>query len=299
MANISGTVKDDYIAPWGISPGVSGFPTNSADIIYGQAGNDSIYGSDGNDFIYGGLGNDMLVGGAGIDQIDGGSGNDTIYSGGEGGNYTGGDGNDYMGTNMGIGYEETLDGGKGIDTIDHTGAWYSDNIFDMKTGLTNNPGQKYINFENVVMGSGNDTVVGTNGNNIMHGGSGDDNLNAMGGNDTVHGGIGDDLITGGLGKDVLYGEGGADTFKYLFIDGSPNNESRDTIKNFSHNEGDKIDISSIDANVTIAGNQSFKPAQLIWNPGTHILVADVIGGADWSVNLVGSAGFNPLLDVIA
>ncbi|MCC8997782.1 MAG: hypothetical protein LM517_12280 [Nitrosomonas sp.] len=150
------------------------------------------------------------------------------------------------------------------------------------------------------MGSGNNAVVGTNGNNLIKGGWGNDNLNAMGGNDTVFGEDGSDLITGGLGKDLLDGGAGSDTFKYLFIDGSPNNSSRDTIQYFSHNEGDKIDISGIDANVSVAGNQSFKPVQLIWNPTTHILVANVIGGADWSVNLVGvQPGFSTTLDVIA
>ena len=298
MANISGTVKDDTIAIWGISPGVSGYPTDSADLISGQAGNDYINGGGGKDFIYGGLGNDYLEGGWGTDQIDGGSGNDFIRTDGDGGNYLGGDGNDEMVSNIGFGWE-TLDGGTGNDTINHSLGMYGDHIFDMRTGITNISGQKYTNFENVIMAWGNDAVVGTNGNNIMSGNDGNDNLNAMGGNDTVYGGSGDDLISGGLGKDLLDGEVGADTFKYLFINGSPNNASRDTIKNFSHYEGDKIDISGIDANVTIAGNQSFKPAQLIWNPGTHILVANVIGGADWSVNLVGAAGFNPLFDVIA
>jgi Ca2+-binding RTX toxin-like protein len=297
MANISGTVNDDTIAPWGISPGVSGYPTNSADIIYGQAGNDYIDGAGGNDFIYGGLGNDDLHGGDGTDQIDGGSGNDTIYSDGDGGTYLGRDGNEYMVSAIGYG-PETLDGGKGVDFIDHS-HWNGDYIFDLRTGLTNNYGQKYTNFENVLMGSGNDSVVGTNGNNIIEGLEGNDNLNAMGGNDTVYGEDGNDLISGGLGKDFLNGGAGADTFKYLFINGSPNSSSRDTIQLFSHNEGDKIDISGIDANVNVAGNQSFKPAQLIWNPGTHILVANVIGGADWSVNLINLVGFNPLYDVIA
>ncbi|MCC8996428.1 MAG: hypothetical protein LM517_05115 [Nitrosomonas sp.] len=297
MANISGTVNDDVISPQYISSGVSGYPTFLSDLISGQAGNDYIYGASGNDFIFGGLGNDHLYGDDGTDQVDGGSGNDFIESDGDGGNYTGGSGNDYMVSGIALGYE-MLDGGTGNDTICHS-LWWDDYIFDMKTGLTNNSGQKYINFENVDMGNGNDTVIGTNGNNKMFGGDGNDNLNAMGGNDTVYGGEGNDLITGGLGKDWLDGAAGADSFKYLFIDGSPNTASRDTIQNFSHYEGDKIDISGIDANVNVAGNQSFKPAQLIWNPGTHILVANVIGGADWSVNLLGAAGFNPVLDVIA
>jgi Ca2+-binding RTX toxin-like protein len=296
MAAISGTVNNDTITAGFISPGVSGFPTNADDLINGQAGNDFIDGAGGNDFIFGGLGNDVLHGGNGTDQLDGGSGHDTIFSDGDGGNYLGREGNDTMYSGLG---DEKMDGGTGVDTIDHS-AWWGDYIFDMKTGNTNFLGEKYTNFENVIMGSGNDAVVGTNGNNKMFGGDGNDNLNAMGGNDTVYGGNGNDLIGGGLGKDLLDGGAGADTFKYLFVTGSPNNASRDTIQNFKWGEGDKIDISGIDANVLVGGNQSFGAGQLIWNPVTHILVADVIGGADWSVNLVGvQPFFDPLLDVIA
>ncbi|MCC8996719.1 MAG: hypothetical protein LM517_06655 [Nitrosomonas sp.] len=298
MANIFGTANYDTITPWEISPGVSGYPTDDGDYIYGEAGGDFIIGGGGNDFIYGGLGHDTLIGGPGTDYIDGGGNGDDITSDGDGGTYLGGDGYDLM--HASAHGPETLDGGRGIDTLDYTNTDYGvDYFLDMRTGLTNNSGQKYTNFENVYLGGGNHTVVGTNGNNKIKGGYGNDILNAKGGDDTVNGGDGNDLITGGLGKDVLNGESGADTFKYLLINDSPNNLSRDIIQNFSHYDGDKIDISSIDANVNVAGNQSFKSAQLIWNPGTHILVANVIGGEDWSVYLNNvQPGFNPLLDLI-
>ncbi len=168
--------------------------------------------------------------------------------------------------------------------------------------------------------AGDDFMLGGSGNDFIFGGSGNDSLYSGLGKDQIDGGSGDDAIyclgnsglyIGGDGNDYMVspglrnnekmdGETGADIFRYLSISGSPNNTSRDTIQYFSHNEGDKIDISGIDANVLQAGKQSFAPGQLIWNPATHILVADVIGGADWSVNLVGvQPGFSPMVDVIS
>lgn len=64
----------------------------------------------------------------------------------------------------------------------------------------------------------------------------------------VYGGAGDDHITGGLGADRLNGGAGADTFIYekiadtaFFLGGE------DRIVDFSATEGDKIDLSAIDA----------------------------------------------------
>ena len=93
---------------------------------------------------------------------------------------------------------------------------------------------------------------------------------------------------------------GADTFDFNSVIGSPNAVTRDTIFNFTWSEGDKIDISGIDADQTLGGDQAFALAQLSFNSGTGIMVADVIGAADFSVSLVGvQAGFSLSLDVIA
>lgn len=97
-------------------------------------------------------------------------------------------------------------------------------------------------------------------------------------------------MTGGLG---------ADTFDFNSVIGSPNAVIRDTILNFTWSEGDKIDISGIDADQTVAGDQAFAPAQLSFNSVTSIMVADVIGATDFSVSLVGvQAGFSLSIDVI-
>ena len=210
-----------------------------------------------------------------------------------------------------------MDGGTGIDTIDHT-AWNGPYTINMTTGLTNFDGESYTNFENINMGNGPNTVTGTGAANIINGGTnadtifggggtdtinggdGNDTIDGEGANDTINGGNGNDVIFGGLGQDSLTGGAGADTFKFNSVIGSPNAVTRDTIFNFTWSEGDKIDISGIDANQTIAGDQAFALAQLSFDSTTNIMVADVIGAADFSVSLVGvQAAFSLNLDVIA
>jgi serralysin len=96
-------------------------PIDSADTIYGNAGNDFIYGNGGDDILYGSEGLDTIYGGGGSDTIYGGIGladpvdaADTIY---------GNAGNDLIygngGSDILFGNEDsdTVYGGGGIDTI--------------------------------------------------------------------------------------------------------------------------------------------------------------------------------------
>ncbi|MCC5662991.1 hypothetical protein LC653_03330, partial [Nostoc sp. CHAB 5784] len=90
--------------------------------------------------------------------------------------------------------------------------------------------------------SGNDTLVGDTGNETLNGGTG---------NDRLIGGTGTDRLTGGLGNDV---------FKFNSVSDSPTGLSRDVITDFVGNgnlPGDRIDLSTIDANSNIGGNQAF------------------------------------------
>ena len=69
---------------------------------------------------------------------------------------------------------------------------------------------------------GTETLVGTNGKDVISSGIGNDKVNGLGGKDTICGGIGTDKLKGGKGKDTLLGEGGKDTLK-----GGP---GKDTLK---------------------------------------------------------------------
>lgn len=72
-------------------------------------------------------------------------------------------------------------------------------------------------------GSGNDTLLGTNGRDALSGGSGNDILYGYGAADALSGGSGSDSIYGGLGQDTISGGSGGD-----FIDDG-NDGVRDTI----------------------------------------------------------------------
>ena len=50
---------------------------------------------------------------------------------------------------------------------------------------------------------GDNTIIGTDGNDELYGFSGDDTINGMGGDDWLYGGVGDDIIDGGAGFDRI------------------------------------------------------------------------------------------------
>jgi Ca2+-binding RTX toxin-like protein len=85
----------------------------------------------------------------------------------------------------------------------------------------------------------------TDGNFRLFGGAG---------NDVLTGGSGADLIFGGLRGDTLTGGAGNDIFRYDKVAES-NSTERDGIQDF--NAGDLIDLSRIDANTLVEGNQAF------------------------------------------
>jgi hypothetical protein len=58
--------------------------------------------------------------------------------------------------------------------------------------------------------SGNDTLRGSNGNDVLLGRAGNDKLSGRRGNDVLEGGIGNDRLYGGLGRDILRGGPGND-----------------------------------------------------------------------------------------
>jgi len=77
-------------------------------------------------------------------------------------------------------------------------------------------------------------------------------------NDKLIGDIGNDTLIGGLGLDTLTGGLGSDTFKFANVNETGIDvKTRDTITDFKQSEGDKIDLSAIDANSTLADNQAF------------------------------------------
>src|SRR4051794_28514081 len=138
-------------------------------------------------------------------------------------------------------------------------------------------------------GSGNDVVLGGSGNDAIRGDAGNDELLGEGGsdflvggsgNDKLNGGSGIDTIDGGSGVDTLTGGSGADVFDFnSLLDSGTGVGKRDIITDFSHGS-DKIDLSSIDANPNVAGNQAF----------TFIGTNDFTGVGQVSISISPSTG---------
>jgi Ca2+-binding RTX toxin-like protein len=113
--------------------------------------------------------------------------------------------------------------------------------------------------------AGNDArnvLIGHDGRNTLRGERGDDSLYGRSGDDRLYGGSGDDALDGGGGRDILMGGGGADTLAggggadaYRFTGWDL--DETDRIVEFSHHEGDIIDVARIDADTRSEGDQAF------------------------------------------
>jgi serralysin len=101
------------------------------------------------------------------------------------------------------------------------------------------------------------SMHGDSGDNRLYGGAGSDKLYGYGGRDYLTGMGGGDVLQGGLGKDALIGGTGGDTFTFRSASQAGKGSERDVIRDFSHGQGDKIDLSAIDANTVSSGNQAF------------------------------------------
>ena len=90
---------------------------------------------------------------------------------------------------------------------------------------------------------------------MITGTSGDDLILGLRGNDRLSGNDGADLIFGGAGQDTLSGGAGDDHFVFSSINGSKI-AAPDLIQDFQ--SGDVIDLSQIDANRGLSGDQAFE-----------------------------------------
>jgi Ca2+-binding RTX toxin-like protein len=95
---------------------------------------------------------------------------------------------------------------------------------------------------------GADALTGTSANNAFNGKGGNDTINGMAGNDTINGGAGYDVLTGGAGNDTFAFSSAAEI--------GTSAGARDIITDFTQGQ-DKIDLSAIDANSKLTGDQDF------------------------------------------
>ncbi|MDP7142065.1 MAG: hypothetical protein QGH69_02010, partial [Alphaproteobacteria bacterium] len=159
------------------------FGAQSEDVISTIDGADTIISKQGNDTILAGKGDDLIDAGAGNDTIDGGEGVDLLIY--------GVDGLDPLDYDLSF-YRE-IETNMVVDlTVDATG--YGSITFLDKQGEVEQDLVKGV--ENIITGSGNDTILGVEADNVVNvfrGGAGNDTLFGGGGNDTLDGGAGIDL----------------------------------------------------------------------------------------------------------
>ncbi len=199
---------------------LGGTGNGTVNTIIGNTGANTLAGLAQNDRLIGNNGNDTLDGGVGIDRLEGGAGNDT---------YTIDSASDVL---VEI---------SGIDLVRSTVT---------KTLATG--------FENLTLLAGNINGTGNTVANIITGSTGTNTLLGAAGNDTINGGAGNDTLVGGLGKDTMTGATGADKFDFNLTTESVRGVNRDVILDFIRAQGDKIDLSTIDADTDgTAGNQAF------------------------------------------
>jgi Ca2+-binding RTX toxin-like protein len=237
-----------------------------AGTVSASGGDDRLIGLSGDDHFTGGAGNDLLEGGAGNDTLvgdgdAGAAGNDLLFGNAGDDVLVGGAGDDALWGGAGA---DTLDGGAGFDYAEYgdaTAGVSIDLTADSSTWTGDAHGDTLISIDAFDLTAFNDVFHGADGDDKVVARAGDDQLFGGGGNDTLVAGEGNDILSGGTGADVLMGEQGADIFKYTAVEESSGALVNgvlqiDDITDFTQGE-DKIDLSAIDANGTLAGDQAF------------------------------------------
>ena len=166
-------------------------------------------------------GNDTVTGTAYADTLFGLAGNDILIG--------------------GLGADKLV-GGAGRDTASYENATsgITASLATTISGTNEAKGDVYVSVENLTGSKYADKLYGDANANALSGGAG---------NDALSGGAGADALSGGTGKDMF-------AFKAL-SDSTVAASGRDTIFDFSRADGDKIDLSQIDANAKLAGNNAF------------------------------------------
>ncbi|MCR6499484.1 hypothetical protein MUO32_10605 [Shinella sp. CPCC 101442] len=244
-----------------------------ADKLIGNSSANTLNGGKGNDTLTGRGGADSLIGGSGVDtasysnatkaitaslakpsgntrdadgdtyssieNLTGSNFSDKLTGNSSANTLNGGKGNDTL---TGGGGADKLIGGSGTDTASYTGATkgVTASLAKASSNAGEAKGDTYSSIENLAGSGFADKLIGNTGDNKLSGGKGNDTL------------------TGGVGEDDLYGGAGKDIFVFKSVgDLSKSKSATDTIFDFSHGQGDRINLSAIDANTKAGDNQAF------------------------------------------
>ena len=238
----------------------------------GGATSDSLSGGAGDDVLVGGTTDSVLEGGDGADILYGGDAKDTFK-------YTSATNSNFTAYDSVIGFtpdEDKID----VSAID--GGKITIARFAGTTFIYTAP-DAGGNFQTVITVSGTtlkaSDVIGSGGATqafVMVGDSGAaniaDTLVGAGGNDILYGLDGNDTLIGGGGADFMLGGAGADTFVY----NAPTDSglySQDLIFDFSQVEGDKLNLSGIDANSATGANDAFSVVTSFSSVAGQLIIA--------------------------
>jgi Ca2+-binding RTX toxin-like protein len=248
------------------------------DLLIGDAAANRLRGADGSDVLVGGLGGDTLDGGDGSDRIDfdaagsrvkinlaltgaqdtklgvklivnvenvlGTAFNDAITGDRRANALYGKDGGDVLDGKAGA---DTIEGGAGNDLIEGGSGIDRADFADAAGAVS-------VNLALTVRqdtGNGLDTLSGIEN---LFGSSFGDILRGDGKGNRLDGWSGADTLIGGGGADVLTGGAGVDRYVINSL-GDILSSSADRITDLE--DGEAIDLSGVDANANLAGNQAF------------------------------------------
>ncbi len=290
---------------------------SGGDTLSGGDDNDTLLGRGGSDLLFGGNGNDILTGGDGDDQVFGEAGDDRmIWNPGDDTDlFEGGDGTDTAEVNGGNGAEvftATANGARvRFDRIDPAPFAIDIGTSERLVLNMNGGNDSFSATGNLAAligitvdgGTGNDTILGSNGADTLLGGSDNDFIDGQQGNDTAFLGAGNDVFQWdpGDGSDVVEGQDGSDT---LLFNGSAANEIMAVSANggrvlFTRNVGNIVmdlnDVEVIDVNA-LGGADTVTVNDLTGTDVTRVIVdlAGVIGGTagDGQVDTVAAGATN-------
>lgn len=159
----------------------------------------------------------------------------------------------------------------GNDTFDFSG-YTRNQLIDLNDGNFSNVGgltgnvaiAQGVVIENARGGSGADRIIGNEVANQLSGNAGND------------------VLIGGGGADVLLGGAGADTFVFTAITDSTSS-ARDRIGDFATGV-DRIDLSAIDANLGLAGDQAFALVSRFGGRAGEAVISNANGVATLSLD---------------
>ena len=271
-------------------------PANVENLTYTGMGSFQAIGNDLDNVIIGGSTSNRMSGGAGNDTLVGGAGNDVLDGGAGADRMVGGGGDDiYFVDNPSDQVVEDPNGG--TDTVF---SLISYTLPDNVENLTLIGGVKLDGIGNAL----NNIMIGNTAANRLSGGAGDDTLDGGAGDDVLDGGDGNDTLIGGPGADTLTGGAGADRFVFRAGDLDADPAKTDTITDFSRNDGDKIDLTALEASntakapkgFTFIGNAAFgKHAgelRVVTSGTLQVLYGDLDGDgvADFAINVSKGSG---------